>query len=592
MGFIQEDNLVLKENGEFTLTKELKSTKTNLLMKEPVSVRYTFTGKCTREGDCVKLGRAESGSGIVNWGTFSKFLDTGDGEYDSATSPGILSLYPTAFFVENCKNVPMTVRLNEAEHTFTFDEFEPVILNPEEAGKIEVREVDLDQDAGLMPKPLVEDMSGYSLKEYFSTQGMKVGTCINPSYLFAPYADVLKSQFSSVTLENHLKPDVILDQGKSKAVGRICLSFPKETTHLLDWCVKNHIPVRGHTMVWYMGTPEWLFHENFDTDAPNVSRGELLRRMEDYIAAFFAELTKGGWADNMYCVDVVNEAVIAPDKMRKCPWQEIIGDEYVKYAFSFARKYAPAHILLAYNDFDLETKTDKVIELINSLTDEKGDRLVDVVGQQGHYGAYSSIETLGSALTRIYEQTGCEIQITELDVSVSRQGTNEELKTQGRFYYNFVQEILGLRKNGVKITGITLWGFADALSWMPSGHLHIYDRQLVPKYAYFGMIGLREYAGFDGDEKFAVEGRTNARYTVPGEPARYILLRDDGTYADTVHGSETVGKYRFDGRFAYMLTPRAGGYCSLEIDSGGLSARRIEAAGEVISLIREDDPTD
>ncbi len=87
MGFIQEDNLVLKENGEFTLTKELKSTKTNLLMKEPVSVRYTFTGKYTMEGDCVKLGRAESGSGIVNWGTFSKFLDTGNGEYDSATSP-------------------------------------------------------------------------------------------------------------------------------------------------------------------------------------------------------------------------------------------------------------------------------------------------------------------------------------------------------------------------------------------------------------------------------------------------------------------------------------------------------------------------
>ena len=583
MGFVQENRLLLREDGCFTLTKELKSTKTNLLMKEPVNVKYSFNGKYTREGDRVELGSAESGSGKVCWGTFAKFLDTGDGDYDSATSPGILSLYPTAFFVENCKNVPMTVHLNETERSFTIDEFEPVILSPEEAGQIAVMVQELDPNAGLMPHSLVEDMSGYSLKDAFAAHGMKVGTCINPLYIVPPYEEVLASQFSSVTLENHLKPGFTLNQEQSKATGKLSVSFPNETVELLNWCKSRGIPVRGHTLIWYTGTDEWVFHKGFETDAPNVGREELLQRMEDYIEGFFAELKKGGWAENMYCIDVVNEAIIAPDKMRKCAWQEIIGDDYVKYAFSFARKYAPKHLLLAYNDFDLETKVAKTVELVNGIVDENGNKLVDMIGQQGHYGAYSSIDTLGPALTTLYEQTGCELQITELDVSVSRQGTDEELKTQGRFYYDFVQEILRLREQGMKITGLTLWGFADALSWMPSGYLHIYDRNLVPKYAYFGMLGLKEYAGFDGSGDDKDAGWTNARFEIPDEPSRYILLRDDGSYTDTTLGSEQSGKYRFDGVSTYMLTPKVGGYCSLVVNPEG--AERIEASGGKMPLV-------
>lgn len=585
MGFVQEDLLVLGEDGRFTLTKELKSTKTSLLMKEPVSVVYSFTGPYTKNADCVALERAESGAGKVCWGTFAKFLDTGDGDYDSATSPGILNLYPTAFFVENCKNVPMTVRLNEAERSFTIDEFEPVILSPEEAGQISVQVQALDPNAGLMAKPLTDDMSAYSLKETFASHGMKIGTCINPLYIVPPYEQLLVAQFSSVTLENHLKPGYTLSQEKSKAAGKLSVSFPEETVRLLNWCKEHDMPLRGHTLIWYLGTPEWVFHEGFEADAPNVGREELLRRMEDFIADFFAELQKGGWSELMYCIDVVNEAIIAPDKMRKCPWQEIIGDDYVYYAFLFARKYAPQHMLLAHNDFDLETKTDKVIELVKSVNGKSGRRLVDMIGQQGHYGAYSSIETLSPALTKLCRETGCELQITELDVSVSRQGTEEELKTQGRFYYDFVQEILRLKEDGVQITGLTLWGFADALSWMPGGYLHLYDRKLVPKYAYFGLLGVKDQAGFDGSEERKESGWTSARFEIPVDPSRFILLREDGSYTDTTLGAEQLGSYRFDGASAYMLTPRAGGYCNLIVNPDG-SAERVEAAGGRMALVK------
>ncbi len=585
MGFVQESRLDLKDDGVFELIKELKSTKTNLLMKIPVTVKYTFRGTYTQEGNTVQLSAAASGTGHVSWGTLSRFLDTGDGDYDSQTSPGILSLYPTAFFVENCKNVPMTVHLNEAERSFSIDAFDPVILSAEEAGKVEKKEQALDPEAGLMKHPPVTGANPYSLKDTFTAHGLKVGTCINPDYIVPPYEAILLSQFSSVTLENHLKPTATLSQERSRETGKLSVVFSDETVRLLNWCKEHSMPLRGHTLIWYMGTPDWIFHEGFADDAPNADRDTMLRRMEELISSFFEALSSGGWDKIMYCIDVVNEAVIAPDQMRKCPWQEIIGDDYVRHAYALARKYAPKHMKLAYNDFDLETKADKVISLVNSLVDEHGVRLVDVIGQQGHYGAYSSIETLGEALKKISQETGCEIQITELDVSVSRQGTEDELKTQGRFYYDFVQQMLALKAQGINITGITLWGFADALSWMPSGFLHLYDRNLTPKYAYYGMLGMKEYAGFDGIESRAQNHFVNLKFIVKEDAARYIQLNSDGTYTDTTTGTRQEGTYRSSDESHFMLIPKAGGYCSLSVQEDG-TAERLEAAGAITQMVK------
>ena len=586
MGFIQVDTLTLHEDGSFALDKELKSTITNEMITQPAHVRYTFRGRYSQDGCTVRLSAASSGKGTVDWGTISMFLETNNGSYDSVTSPGILGLYPTAFFVENCKNVPMTVYLDEENGTFTFAEFEPTILSAEAAGSIQVQTQALDEQAGLMPSPLVADSDAYVLRDVYATWGMKVGTCINPSYLEEPYLSVLLGQFSSVTLENHLKPGFTLSQSASKERGKLSVAFSQETARLLNWCRDNAMPLRGHTLIWYMDSPEWVFHEGFETDAPNVTRDELLRRMEDYISGFFAALEEGGWSDTMYCMDVVNEAVIAPDQMRKCLWYDIIGEDYVYHAFRLARKYAPKNILLAYNDFDLETKTNKVIELVNSLKDGDGRPLVDMIGQQGHYGAYSSTETLMASLEKLGRETGCELQITELDVSISRKGTEDELKRQGRFYYNFVQDVLTLRKRGIRITGVTLWGFADALSWMPSGYLHIYDRNLVAKYAYFGMMGVKELAGFDGEDQQQTSAGKELRFIVSGDPQRYVQLSADGSYEDMITGAKIHGRYVFDGANTYMLIPEAGGYANLTVTDDETAARRMEAAGGETELIR------
>ena len=96
---------------------------------------------------------------------------------------------------------------------------------------------------------------------------------------------------------------------------------------------------------------------------------------------------------------------------------------------------------------------------------------------------------------------------------------------------------------------------------------------------------MKDRAGFDGSEERKESGWTSARFEIPVDPSRFILLREDGSYTDTTLGAEQLGSYRFDGASAYMLTPRAGGYCNLIVNPDGC-AERVEAAGGRMALVK------
>ncbi len=589
MGFEQVDILTLREDGTFELSKGLKSTIATDELPDPVSVHFTFHGTYTIEGGTVTLSKAVHAEGDMIWGTISNYMDVTEGHFESESSPGILSFYPTGFFVDRAQNTEMTVYIDPENGSFNFQDFIPELLDGASAGAIvsASREKQTDKNAGLMPEPLAEDMSQYILKDTFAQNDMLIGTCINLRAIQSPYAEIVKEQFSSVTLENSLKPQYTLNQQKSKETGKLTVEFSDETVQLLDWCAENNMLLRGHTLIWYQGTPDWIFREGFEDDGAYVEREEMLVRMENYIRGWFEALENGAWSDIMYCVDVVNEAVVVPGSMRELAWKDIIGDDYVWHAFKFAKQSAPVNIRLAYNDFDLDTKADKVIELVNTLVDENGGKLIDVVGHQGHYGACSNINSLAATMERISNETGCEVQITELDVNVSRNGTADELKLQGQFYYNFCQELFNLKKKGVNVSGLTLWGFADSVSWMPNNYMHLYDKNMVAKYSYFGVLGIHELAGFDCDGASTETGGYEYVFVVAGDDSRYVKLTEDGAFTDTVAGAEIIGTYFFDGVKTFSLNPDIGGYISLVISNGGMAAIRTEAAGAVTELVKE-----
>ena len=98
-------------------------------------------------------------------------------------------------------------------------------------------------------------LQNQSLKDVFSSK-FKIGTSVSPNELNYGQ-DFIKKHFNSITPENELKPDAILDQNASKQSGNNVnakVSFRSGTQATLRFCEQNGIPLRGHTFVWHAQT--------------------------------------------------------------------------------------------------------------------------------------------------------------------------------------------------------------------------------------------------------------------------------------------------------------------------------------------------
>ncbi len=345
-----------------------------------------------------------------------------------------------------------------------------------------------------------ENESG--IKEVYAKFGMKAGTCLSDAMIAnEKFTDIITKNFNQITLENYLKPDYILNKNKSVETGELTVEFNKNTTALLDWAKSNGMAVRGHVLVWYSQTPDWIFYEGFDKSNKLVDRDTMLARMESYIKQTFKQLEDLGYLDIFYAYDIVNEAIMEDGSYRDCLWKQIIGDDYIWQAFHYADQYAPESIKLYYNDYNEQFKTNYIVTLAQSLVDEEGKSLIDGIGCQGHLYTQDSIDSYMRTL-KAFSALGLDIQITELDVSLGTwqnilSATEDTLKAQGKYYYELINQITQENTAGnTKVSGITFWGFADNLSWRRDRSPLLYDGNLAPKYSYYGAKQDRANAGY------------------------------------------------------------------------------------------------
>ena len=91
-----------------------------------------------------------------------------------------------------------------------------------------------------------------------------------------------------------------------------------------------------------------------------------------------------------------------------------------------------------------------------------------------------------AAMRRYHEELGVEIHITELDIGADKSDDWEE--KQGDYFGRFMAEVIRLRKEGVPITSLTLWGISDSLSWKASDRPLIFRDDLTRKPAFDAMI--------------------------------------------------------------------------------------------------------
>lgn len=314
----------------------------------------------------------------------------------------------------------------------------------------------------------VEEKGSRVLKEAFA-EDFTVGVAVNMGTLND--LDRMKSvcsHFSSITMENEMKPDSLLD---GAATEKSSDGMPEINTKKLDQILsrakENNIPLRGHTLVWHNQTPDWFFSKDYEPSKGLAGKKEMQKRMEAYIKKVLTYCQEN-YPGVVYAWDVVNEAMADEGGYRtKSHWYEIYGDEsYIEDAFTFARKYADPQVKLFYNDYNeyMPAKRGMITATVKKLK-EKG--VLDGVGMQSHWDMdYPTTDLIDAALEKYGEIQGLEIQLTEIDMH-NTDDSEEGMKVQAERYKQFFQTILQAKRTGkANITNVTFWGITDEESWL------------------------------------------------------------------------------------------------------------------------------
>ena len=302
------------------------------------------------------------------------------------------------------------------------------------------------------------------------------------------FRSLIKTQFNSVTPENELKPENVLDAATTLADPAKYNECPAvhfdAAKPILDFCKENGISMRGHTLVWYSQTPSWLFYENYDVNGQLASRDLMLKRMENYIS------TVMNWCEEnypgvIYAWDVVNEAAADDGGMRDCYWKQTIGDDYVEKAFEFARKHGPSGVQLFYNDYN-EYQTSKQEDILKMLKPIADAGNIDGMGMQSHISSGMNVDNYIAAAKRYADELGVIIHITELDVQAPK--SLNSMYDQGVYMKKLFTAIIEADKAGVPIECVTVWGLTDDMSWKSATKPLLFYGNLSPKPAYEGVM--------------------------------------------------------------------------------------------------------
>ena len=240
-----------------------------------------------------------------------------------------------------------------------------------------------------------------------------------------------------------------------------------------------------------------------DNSGQPASRELLVERMRTHI-----HTTVGRYRGRIKGWDVVNEAIEGNGTLRRSPWLEQVGPDFIELAFKFAHEADP-DCELYYNDYGMDNprKRERVVKLIRDLR-RKGIR-IDGVGLQSHQHLRSP--NLGNYERSLvaFAAEGVKVMITELDISVlpAAWGVTAEITTSHQYRNKYDPYREGLpeakqkelaerycelfriyQRHAKVIDRVTFWGFTDRSSWLNGFPVRgrtdyplLYDRHLKPK---------------------------------------------------------------------------------------------------------------
>jgi endo-1,4-beta-xylanase len=303
------------------------------------------------------------------------------------------------------------------------------------------------------------------LRAHAQARGLLVGCAVVPQRFASepPYGAAVAEQANILVAENAMKWAAL-----RPAPDRFDFGAGDE---LLAFAQEHGQKVRGHNLCWHEALPAWF--------AGTVNKDNARQFLSHHI-----ETVAGRYAGKIHSWDVVNEAIDIhsglPDGLRKTPWLEFIGPEYLDLAYRTARRADPA-ALLTYNDYGIETdapdqaaKREQVIRLVRGFKTRGVP--IEAVGVQSHLSATDPLP--GSGLREFVRELGrmnMQVFVTEMDVNESKlQGAVEERDAAiARIYKDYATMMLA----EPNVTALLTWGITDRYTWLDGAKWARPDRE-------------------------------------------------------------------------------------------------------------------
>ena len=448
-------------------------------------------------------------------------------------------------------------------------------------------------------------------------------------------------EFSSMTCANEMKP--VYNMGWSSPDARedyLPYVINPNAKKMLDWVRANGLKMRAHVMVWHSQCAQEAFCKEYKPvflpvdeeklkENPRlrffqrldpvcfVDRDTMLRRLESYIDTMLDYIYREGYAEQIYAWDVVNEAIELADKtetgLRNSYWYQVIGDDFIYWAFRFAKAAVKKHSVqyagvygidptdeaalarirptLVYNDYN-EWQPDKKAAIIAALKREGhghgsiiGEGLIDGIGMQGHISDNNDIDEYIDALNE-YASLVREVQITELDVKCTCTNINREYY-QAVFYKEFFERLLAAKKAGANLTSVTIWGLTDDNSWIRGADPLLFRKDLTAKKSHEALV----YAvtgGDLGEPEYVV--RNLDKHVFDFETPEGEEQKDPETYGFKMRG---FGKCLLSeerahsGKFSLTSTPRFADWMGITCDVSDFIGQTIQIDAWVYSEAKE-----
>ncbi|GAB4286293.1 MAG: endo-1,4-beta-xylanase [Oscillatoriaceae cyanobacterium] len=235
----------------------------------------------------------------------------------------------------------------------------------------------------------------------------------------------------------------------------------KRLDWLYDFTQKQKMLFRGHPLIWHQAMPSW-FEETVTEKNASAVLTDHIKRVAGY------------YAGKVHSWDVVNEAIMPAqgrnDGLRKTPWLELIGPDYIDLAFRVAASTDPK-ALLVYNenrlDYDtpeMEQRRTTLLKLLERLK-SKGTP-VQVLGVQGHLFP-GELPFKQEVLRRFLGEVaamGLKIMITEMDAT-DRQLPSDVVQRDNMVATAY-EDYLSVALDEPAVIGVVTWGLSDRYTWI------------------------------------------------------------------------------------------------------------------------------